>query len=183
LSSTASARLIARQRGATADSGSDWTVLRCSWFDQNFSEGYLLGPVVSGHVVLPVAAVGEPFVDADDIADVAAAVLTQAGHTGQIYELTGPRLLTFAEAVAEIAAATGRPIGYTAVPAADYAEALAGEGVPAEVIELLTYLFSTVLDGRNAHLGDGIQQVLGRPARDFADYARDATGTGIWNQQ
>jgi len=168
---------------ALADSGADWTVLRCSWFDQNFSEGYLLGPVVSGHVVLPVAAVGEPFVDADDIADVAAAVLTQAGHTGQIYELTGPRLLTFAEAVAEIAAATGRPIGYTAVPAADYAEALAGEGVPAEVIELLTYLFSTVLDGRNAHLGDGIQQVLGRPARDFADYARDATGTGIWNQQ
>src|SRR5215472_9149214 len=96
---------------ALADSGADWTVLRCSWFDQNFSEGYLLGPVVSGHVVLPVAAVGEPFV-------VAAAALTQAGHTGQIYELTGPRLLTFAEAVAEIAAATGRPIGYTAVPAA-----------------------------------------------------------------
>jgi uncharacterized protein YbjT (DUF2867 family) len=127
--------------------------------------------------------VGEPFVDADDIADVAAAVLTQAGHTGQAYELTGPRLLTFAGAVAEIAAATGRPIGYTEVPAADYAEALAAEGVPAGVIELLTYLFSTVLDGRNARLGDGIQQVLGRPARDFADYARDAAGTGIWDQE
>jgi len=168
---------------ALADSGADWTVLRCSWFDQNFSEGYLLEPVVSGHVVLPAGAVGEPFVDADDIADVAAAALTQAGHTGQTYELTGPRLLTFAEAVAEIAAATGRSIGYTAVPAADYAQVLAAEGVPAEVIELLTYLFSTVLDGRNAYLGDGIQQVLGRPARDFADYARDAAATGIWNQE
>jgi uncharacterized protein YbjT (DUF2867 family) len=168
---------------ALADSGADWTVLRCSWFDQNFSEGYLLEPVISGHVFLPAGPAGEPFLDADDIADVAAAVLTQAGHTGQVYELTGPRLLTFADAVAEIAAATGRPIGYTAVPAADYAEALAAEGVPAEVIELLTYLFTTVLDGRNAQLGDGIRQVLGRPARDFADYARDAAGTGIWNQQ
>lgn len=168
---------------ALADSGADWTVLRCSWFDQNFSEGYLLEPVMSGHVFLPAGPAGEPFLDADDIADVAAAVLTQAGHTGQVYELTGPRLLTFADAVAEIAAATGRPIGYTAVPAADYAEALAAEGVPAKVIELLTYLFTTVLDGRNAQLGDGIRQVLGRPARDFADYARDAAGTGIWNQQ
>jgi uncharacterized protein YbjT (DUF2867 family) len=168
---------------ALADSGADWTVLRCSWFDQNFSESFLLEPVVSGHVALPAAAVGEPFVDADDIADVAAAVLTQAGHSGQIYEVTGPRLLTFAEAVAEIAAAAGRPIGYTAVPAADYAEALAAEGVPAGVIDLLAYLFSTVLDGRNAHLGDGIPQVLGRPARDFADYARGAARTGIWNQQ
>jgi uncharacterized protein YbjT (DUF2867 family) len=168
---------------ALAGSGADWTVLRCSWFNQNLSEGYLLEPVMSGHVFLPAGPVGEPFLDADDIADVAAAVLTQAGHTGQVYELTGPRLLTFADAVAEIAAATGRPIGYTAVPAADYAEALAAEGVPAEVIELLTYLFTTVLDGRNAQLGDGIRQVLGRPARDFADYARDAAGTGIWNQQ
>src|SRR5215470_5618244 len=108
---------------ALADSGADWTVLRCSWFDQNFSEGYLLEPVMSGHVFLPAGPAGEPFLDADDVADVAAAVLTQAGHTGQVYELTGPRLLNFADAVAEIAAASGRPIGYTAVPPADYAEA------------------------------------------------------------
>ena len=168
---------------ALVGSGADWTVLRCSWFDQNFNEGYLLEPVISGHVFLPAGPAGEPFLDADDIADAAAAVLTQTGHTGQVYELTGPRLLTFADAAAEIAAATGRPIGYTAVPAADYAEALAAEGVPADVIELLTYLFTTVLDGRNAHLGDGIQQVLGRPARDFADYARDAAATGIWNRE
>jgi len=168
---------------ALADSGSDWTVLRCSWFNQNFSEGYLLEPVLSGHVALPAGPAGEPFLDADDVADVAAAALTQDGHSGQVYELTGPRLLTFADAVAEIAAATGRTIGYTPIPAADYAAALAAEGVPADVIELLTYLFTTVLDGRNAHLGDGIQRVLGRPARDFADYARDAAATGIWNQE
>jgi uncharacterized protein YbjT (DUF2867 family) len=96
---------------ALTSSGADWTVLRCSWFNQNFSESYLLEPVLSGHVVLPAGPVGEPFLDADDIADAAADALTQDGHSGQVYELTGPRLLTFADAVAEIAAATGRPIG------------------------------------------------------------------------
>jgi uncharacterized protein YbjT (DUF2867 family) len=120
--------------------------------------------------------------DAGGIADVAAATLTQDGHTGQVYELTGPRLLTFADAVAEIAAATGRALSFAPIPAADYAEVLAAEGVPAEVIELLTYLFTTVLDGRNAHLSDGIQRVLGRPARDFADYTRDAAASGVWDQ-
>jgi uncharacterized protein YbjT (DUF2867 family) len=164
-----------------AASGADWTVLRCSWFNQNFSESHLLDPIVAGHLFLPAGDVGEPFVDADDIADVAAAVLTQDGHLGQIYELTGPRLLTFAEAAAAIAAATGRTIGYTRISAAELAESLTAEGVPADVVELLTYLFTTVLDGRNAHLCDGVQRVLGRSPRDFADYARDAAATGIWN--
>jgi uncharacterized protein YbjT (DUF2867 family) len=92
-------------------------------------------------------------------------------------------LLTFADAVREIAAATGRPIGYTQVPAAGYAAALREHGVPPEVVDLLTYLFTTVLDGRNAVLGDGVQQVLGRPARDFTEYARDAAKAGAWNRK
>ncbi|MGW0883428.1 NAD(P)H-binding protein [Streptomyces sp. NPDC002671] len=165
---------------ALADSGADWTVLRASWFSQNFSESYLLEPVLGGEVVLPAGEVGEPFVDADDIAEVAAAVLTEDGHVGRTYELTGPRLLTFADAVAVIAEAAGRVVSYVPVPAADYAAALAAEGVPDEVTGLLTYLFTTVLDGRNAHLGDGVQQVLGRPARDFTAYAHDTAATGIW---
>jgi uncharacterized protein YbjT (DUF2867 family) len=168
---------------ALAAAGGDWTVLRCGWFSQNFSEGYLLQPVLDGEVVLPAGEVGEPFVDVDDIAEVAAAVLTQDGHIGQTYELTGPRLLTFADAVADIARATGRDVGYTRVPAAAFAAALAADQVPADVVELLTYLFTTVLDGRNANLGDGVRRVLGRPPRDFADYARDTAATGIWNQE
>ena len=92
-------------------------------------------------------------------------------------------MLTFADAVREIAAATGRPIGYTRVPAAGYAAALRDRGVPPEVGDLLTYLFTTVLDGRNAVLGDGVQQVLGRPARDFTEYARDAAKAGAWNRK
>ncbi|GAA2454171.1 NAD(P)H-binding protein [Actinomadura vinacea] len=164
-----------------AASGADWTVLRCSWFNQNFSESHLLDPVVAGHFYLPAGEVGEPFVDADDIADAAAAVLTQDGHLGQVYELTGPRLLTFPEAVAAIAAATGRGIGYTRISAAEMSESLTAEGVPADVVELLAYLFTTVLDGRNAHVCDGVQRILGRPPRDFADYARDTAATGVWN--
>src|SRR5262249_43311798 len=118
---------------------------------------------------------------ADDIADVAVAALTGEGHAGQTYEVTGPRLLTFADAVAAIAEAAGREISFTSVPVADYAAAVAAEGVPAEIVELLVYLFSTVLDARTAHLGDGVQRALGRPPRDFADYARETAATGIWN--
>ena len=125
----------------------------------------------------------EPFVDADDIADVAVAALTEDGHIGRLYELTGPRLLTFAEAVDEVAKAAGREIRYVPISIEDYAAAAAEQGVPAEVIELLTYLFGEVLDGRNAHLTDGVQRALGRQPRDFAEYARDAAATGIWNAQ
>ena len=163
-----------------AESGADWTVLRCSWFDQNFDESYLLDPILGGELALPAGDVGEPFVDADDIADVATAVLTEDGHVGQLYELTGPRLVTFPEAVAIIGEATGRQLSYTRIPVEDFAAGLAADGVPADVVELLVYLFTTVLDGRNASVTDGVERVLGRPARDFTEYARDAAATGVW---
>ena len=162
-------------------SGIDWTILRASWFAQNFSENYLLDSVLAGEVILPAGDVGEPFVDADDVADVAVAALTEDGHVGQLYEMTGPRLLTFAEAVAEIATATGREIRYVQVPAEAYASALAEQGVPAGFVWLLDYLFTTVLDGRNAHLTDGILRALGREPRDFSAYARAAAATGVWD--
>ena len=162
------------------DSGADWTILRCSWFSQNFSENYLRDPVVNGEVVLPAGNVGEPFVDAADIADVAVAALTEDRHVGQLYELTGPRLLTFAEAVGEIAKATGREIRYVQVTPEQYASALAAVGLPAEFVWLVNYLFTTVLDGRNAHLTDGVRRALGREPRDFTDYARDAANAGVW---
>ncbi len=155
--------------------GVEWTILRCAWFNQNFSEDYLQEAVNGGEVALPVGAVPEPFVDADDIADVAVAALTGTGHVGQLYELTGPRLLTFADAVAEIAAATGRAITFVQVPPQDYAAAL-----PPELADLLMYLFTTVLDGRNAHLTGDVQRALGRPARDFTDFAKAAAASGAW---
>ena len=163
------------------DSGADLTILRSTWFSQNFSEDYLLEPVLAGEVALPAGDTPEPFIDADDIADVAVAALTEDGHVGRLYELTGPRLLTFAEAVHEIAEATGREIRYVPVSIDEYATAATGQGVPDEVIDILTYLFGEVLDGRNAHLADGVQRALGREPRDFADYARTAAATGVWS--
>ncbi|WP_067184291.1 NAD(P)H-binding protein [Microtetraspora niveoalba] len=162
------------------DAGPAWTVLRASWFCQNFSEDYLLDPVRGGVVVLPTGDVPEPFVDADDIADVAVAALTGDGHHGRVYELTGPRALTFGQAIGEIAAATGREIRFMQVPLQAYTGELARQGVPSEVVELLGYLFGTVLDGRNAVPADGVRQALGRDPRDFAAYARATAATGAW---
>ena len=163
------------------DSNADWTILRCSMFSQNFSEYWLRDPVVSGEVVLPVGNIGEPFVDADDIADVAVAALTADGHVGKLYELTGPRLLTMAEAVEEIAKAVGRDIRYVQVSEDQYASGLEKIGLPPEFVWLVNYIFTTVMDGRNAHLSDGVQRALGREPRDFTDYARAAASTGVWN--
>jgi uncharacterized protein YbjT (DUF2867 family) len=162
-------------------SGVDWTILRASWFAQNFSEGAFLDMVLAGEIALPADEVGEPFVDADDIADVAVAALTEPGHADELYELTGPRLLTFAEAVAEIAAAAGREIRYVPLPREAFTAALTEQQVPPDFIELLDYLFSEVLDGRNAHLNDGVQRALGRAPRDFAAYARATAATGAWS--
>ena len=161
--------------------GMDWTVVRCAWFMQNFSENYFVDGIRAGELALPVGPVGEPFVDADDIAEVVATALTQPGHTGQLYELTGPRTLTFAEAVQEISEATGREIRYTQLDQAVFDDGLRQLGLPEDVIWLLDYLFTTVLDGRNAWLADGVQRALGRQPRDFRDYARAAAATGAWN--
>ena len=163
------------------ESGIDSTCVRASWFNQNFSENYMLDSIIEGELVLPVGDVGEPFVDADDIADVAVAALTEDGHVGQVYEVTGPRLITFAEAVGEIATAVDRPIRFVQVPAEDYVAAVAEQGLPQDLIELLMYLFVTVLDGRNAYLGDGVERALGRKPRDFYDFAWDAAQSGVWN--
>ncbi|MER6575744.1 NAD(P)H-binding protein [Nonomuraea sp. NPDC001023] len=154
------------------ESGLDWTIVRCGWFMQNFSEGFLLGQVLDGVLAIPVPDVPEPFVDADDIADVAVAALTEDGHAGRLYELTGPRLLTFADAAAELSKATGRTITSIEVTPQEYVAGAVAAGVPIAEAEGLTGLFTEVLDGRNAHVADGVREALGRPARDFADYAR-----------
>ena len=157
------------------------TVVRAAFFMQNFSESVFAESLVDGELALPVGDVPEPFVDAEDVAAAMVAGLAEPGHEARTYEVTGPRMLTFADAVAEIAAATGRDVRYASVPAADYAAALAGAGLPAGVADLLMYLFTEVLDGRNARLTDGVQQALGRPPRDFAAYAADAARAGAWD--
>jgi uncharacterized protein YbjT (DUF2867 family) len=158
----------------------DWTILRASWFSQNFSENYWLEPIIAGQFALPVGQVAEPFVDVEDIADIAFTALTCPGHAGQLYELTGPRALTFAEAVDEIARATGRDIQFSTVTPDAYRDELVKAQLPSDVIDLVLYLLTTVLDGRNTPVGDGVQRALGRAPRAFSDYVRLTAATGVW---
>ena len=172
------------QRGEQAlqQSGADWTIVRSAFMDQNFDEGFFLEPLRAGEVAFPADQdLAEPFIDADDIADVAVAALTDDGHVGQLYEVTGPRLLGWAQAVAEVARAAGRPIRYLPVSLEDYAALLLEHQVPSDYVKMLTDVFAEVLDGHNAWLGDGVQRALGRPPRDFADYARATAATGVWD--
>lgn len=163
------------------ESGVDWTLVRASWFFQNFSEGAFMEMVLAGQITLPAGDVPEPFVDVDDIAEVAIAALCEPGHAGEVYEVTGPRLMTFAEIASELSGAIGRDIRFIEVPHDAFIEGAKESGAPQEIVWMLDYLFATVLDGRNAHLTDGVQRALGREPTDFSTYADKVAATGVWN--
>jgi uncharacterized protein YbjT (DUF2867 family) len=160
----------------------EWTSVVASAFNQNFDEGVFLEPLRSGVLPVPAGDVADPFVDVNDVADVAVAALTEDGHAGQRYEVTGPRLWTFHDAVGEIAKASGREIRYLPVTPEQFASGLSnGAGVPREFAELVADLLATFFDGRNASVGDGVERALGRRPRDFADWVRETAATGVWN--
>jgi uncharacterized protein YbjT (DUF2867 family) len=165
---------------AVRESGASYAILRCAWFAQNFSEGNLRDQVLSRELAFPAGDVGEPFVDLDDVADVAVEALTDPQHAGKIYELSGPRLLTFGEACSEITQASGHPVRYVPVSLDSYREVLATV-MPADVAGFLCELFAYILDGHNAFIDNDIERVLGRKARDFRTYARDAAKAGAWS--
>jgi uncharacterized protein YbjT (DUF2867 family) len=171
-----------RAEDAVRETGAELTIARSTWFMQNFSEDYMLEHVLSGEIRLPGGDVPTPFIDVEDIADVVVAALTDDRHVGELYELTGPRSLTFAQVAAEICAAAGRDVGYVPVSLEQHAADAAAHGVDPDVIDLLTYLFAQVVDGRNSGTTDGVERALGRPPRDFADYARVTAASGIWGE-
>lgn len=162
------------------DAGVEWTVVRSSWFNQNFSEGEFLGMVMDGAITLPAGDIPEPFVDVDDIADVAVAALTEDGHNGEIYEVTGPRMLTFADVAEEISRAAGREVEFIQIPKEAFAGAIAESGAPQQIAWLLNYLFETVLDGRNAYVCDGVKRALGREPTDFTEFVDRIAASGVW---
>jgi uncharacterized protein YbjT (DUF2867 family) len=162
-----------------AGSGLGHTLVRCAWFAQNFSEGALRDAVLSGTLALPAGAVAEPIVDADDIAEVAAAALVEDGHDGALYEVTGPELLGFAEIAALLSVAAGRPVAYAPIPLEAFRAAMAEAAGPM-LADVLAEIARETLDGRNAWLGDGVQRALGRPPRSFAAFCRDAARSGAW---
>lgn len=159
--------------------GLDYTLIRASWFAQNFSEGYLRDPALAGAVALPAGEVREPIVDVDDIADVAVAALTEDRHSGHLYEVTGPRLLSFAEAAAELSAAIGHEVRYTSITLDQFHASMTEIG-GALVADVFTGICRETLDGRNESLGDGVRRALGREPRDFAAFCRSAAASGAW---
>ena len=163
------------------DTNLDWTIVRASWFNQNFSESFLLDPIQAGEVALPRGEALEPFVDTDDIAEVVVASLLDEQHAGKIYELTGPRLLTLKQITAEISKVTGRDIKFKSLSVDEYINMLRTHQIPEDYLWLIDYLFTEVLDGRNASVTNDIEKVLGRKAKDFSEYARETVATGIWN--
>lgn len=160
----------------------DWTVVRASWFMQNFSEGEFLPMVLAGELALPARAIPEPFIDVDDIADVVTAALTEEGHAHEVYEVTGPQALTFAEAASALGEAIGRPVTFTRLSPAAFADGLAAAGLPDDIAWLLNYLFDTVLDGRNSRVTGDVERALGRPANDFATFLRARVAEGAWKR-
>ncbi|MEQ8217872.1 MAG: NAD(P)H-binding protein [Arenibacter sp.] len=165
-------------------SGLDYTIVRASWFNQNFSESFFLEPILEGFVALPQAEVKVPYVDTDDIADVAVAALLNEEHNGQIYQLTGPRQLTFREVIREISDATGRDIAFTPIALPAYTQVMKQQGVPADFVWLIEYLFSEVLGNpNNAEITHDIEKVLGRKPKDFSDYVKETVAKGVWCPQ
>lgn len=166
-----------------ADSGMEYTLVRASWFNQNFSESFFVDPVKSGNVAMPMPDARIPFVDTGDIADVVTAALTDDMHNGQTYEVTGPRKITFGEAVAEISKATGKSISYRAITLDEYTESMKTAGLPADYIWLFEYLFREVLgNSDNQVVSNDVERVLGRKAKDFSEFAAETAETGVWDQ-
>ncbi len=163
------------------NSGADYTLVRAAFFNQNFSEAFA-ETIQHGVLAMPGGDTAEPFLDAEDIADVVTAALTDEKHIGELYELTGPRLLTLADAAADLSEAMGRPLQYIPVTAAEYAEGLIASGFPAEEATPIAGLIAEVLDGRNSYLTDGVERALGRKPRDFANWARETAATGVWDR-
>jgi uncharacterized protein YbjT (DUF2867 family) len=160
-------------------SGVDATIIRAAWFAQNFSEGYLRDPILAGVLPMPGGDVAEPIIDIDDIADVAVAALTQEGHKGELYEVTGPRLMSFADMAAELSQATGRDIRHIPITFEDFHQNIAQAG-GTFVADVFTAIARETLDGRNAQTTDGVMRALGRPPRDFKDFAKAAARSGAW---
>lgn len=163
------------------NSGIGATVVRASWFNQNYSESFFLEPLQAGHLALPKADAKVPYIDADDIADVVVEALLHDKHNGHIYELTGPHRLTFPEVTEEVAKATGREIQFQEISMDQYKAGMREQQVPEEMIGLLAYLFEVTLLESNSEVTNDVEKVLGRKPKDFSTYAEETAASGVWN--
>ena len=169
-----------RAEAVLANSGLDWNVVRASWFMQNFSEGFMIEGILNGELMLPAGNILEPFIDIDDIAEVAVAALTRPELRNRLFEVSGPRALTFAQCAEEISAAVGYPVKFTQITIEEFLSGLRDQGLPEEMLWLMRELFTVVFDGRNSNPTTGVEEALGRPATDFSEYLQKVVASGAW---
>jgi len=162
------------------EGGLDWNIVPASWFMQNFSENFMIEGILNGELMLPAGDTVEPFIDVDDIAEVAVATLTRPALRNRVFEVSGPRAMTFAECVETISAATGYPVKYTQIPIEVFIDGLREQGAPEALLWLMRELFTVVFDGRNSKPSSGVEEALGRPPTDFSEYVRKVMATGAW---
>jgi uncharacterized protein YbjT (DUF2867 family) len=147
------------------------SILRPAWFMQNFSETFL--KPVDGVITVPTGDGAEAFVDAEDIAAVAAATLASPDtHAGAQYAPTGPEALTVSDAANVIADVTGQPAKHNDVDRNAWIDGSVADGVPAAYGEVLRMLTETVASGHGSRPNDDVQNVTGVPPISFADFAR-----------
>lgn len=163
------------------NSGLEWNVVRASWFAQNFSESFMAEGVLSGELFLPAGNIPEPFIDVDDIAEVAVAALVDPGKRNRLFEVTGPELMTFKDCIEEIAKQLGKDIKFTSVAIDDYLALLKSQNVPEDYQWLLNELFTVVFDGRNSNLTNGVEEATGRKPTRFVDYVAKTIEAGYWD--
>jgi uncharacterized protein YbjT (DUF2867 family) len=170
--------LIDAERAVAAVAGDRLTIIRPSWFMQNFTESFFAPGIASGTLVAPTADGAMPFIDAEDIAAVAAAALTSDGHGGCIYELSGPQALTFAEVAAVLSKHVGHEVRHVDLPLAEWIAAAESNRLPAAYAGMLGALFGVIRDGHDAHLSTGVQEALGRPPTSLSEWAQRAAEDG-----
>ncbi|KUJ65229.1 NAD(P)-dependent oxidoreductase [Streptomyces albus subsp. albus] len=174
---------MAAAERAVRGSGAAWSIIRPNNFNQNFDEDLWHQPLRDGLLALPIGDVPEPFIDAEDVAEVAATLLTADDdrYAGEVFDLSGPRGLSFRAAVETIAREAGREIAYQELSPAEYHAALLAQGLPEAVAKALGALFALHREGHTADPVDGVRRVLGREPADFTEYVRRAAAAGAWS--
>ncbi|MFC6158141.1 NAD(P)H-binding protein [Kribbella jiaozuonensis] len=162
-------------------SGLDWTIVQPAWFAQGFSEDFLRYHVLAGEIRLSAGTGAEAWIDTNDVGDVMTTALLDESYVGQTLTISGPRTLTMTEIADELTAATGRPIGYVDLEPDSHVAELIEQGLIQEDADAVRDLFAVIRNHRSEYVSDGVEQVLGRPARDFTDWARETAKTGVWS--
>jgi uncharacterized protein YbjT (DUF2867 family) len=153
-------------------SGTGWVILRSGWYMSNLlaaasrvaAEGRLYAPAGEAQIAM---------IDPRDVGAVAAAVLSNAGHEGQTYLLTGPRAITYAQVAAGLSAATASTVEFVDVPGDAARQAMIGDGVPGFVADQIVRMFGMLRQGVAAQVSSDVETVTGSAPRDFASFARD----------